>query len=134
MNIPPNKSREQELIEQLQNLPLQKVPADLTNRIMAQVSPRKPSVISAIWNFVSQSQTISFRPIYACGIALLICASFFLGQISQHAPVQVAGPSISVPQLQAEALENPESAFMVGRGLLQADNSEEQALAFLQRA
>jgi tetratricopeptide (TPR) repeat protein len=126
--------REQDLIEQLQNLPLKEVPADLTDRVMARISSPKPSLISAIWNFVSQSQTISFRPIYAIGVALLICGSFFAGQISHQSPVQVATTSESEPQIQPETLQNPASAYMVGRGLLQADSTAAQALAFLQRA
>ncbi len=134
MDTNPLKSREQELIEQLQNLPLKEVPTDLTDRVMARISSPKPSLISAIWNFVSQSQTISFRPIYAFGVALLICGSFFLGQITHQNPVQVATNTYSESQIQPETLENPESAYMVGRGLLQADNSEAQALAFLRRA
>ncbi|MGA7279326.1 MAG: tetratricopeptide repeat protein [Desulfocapsaceae bacterium] len=134
MDTNPLTSREQDLIEQLQNLPLKKVPADLTDRVMARISSPKPTLISAIWNFVSQSQTISFRPIYAIGVALLICGSFFLGQISHQNPVQVATTIDSEPQIQPETLENAESAYMVGRGLLQADNNEAQALAFLRRA
>ncbi len=134
MDTPSQNHREQELIEQLRKLPLQEVPADLTDRVMARISPARPSMIGAMWNFVSQSQTISFRPIYAFGIALLICGSFFLGKTSQQNPAQVAGPPVTAPQIQPETLENPESAYMVGRGLLQADNSEQQALAFLQRA
>lgn len=134
MDTNPLKSREQELIEQLQNLPLKEVPTDLTDRVMARISSPKPSLISAIWNFVSQSQTISFRPIYAFGVALLIYGSFFLGQITHQNPVQVATNTYSESQIQPETLENPESAYMVGRGLLQADNSEAQALAFLRRA
>jgi len=134
MDTNPLTSREQELIEQLQNLPLKEVPTDLTDRVMARISSPKPSLISAIWNFVSQSQTISFRPIYAFGVALLIYGSFFLGQITHQNPVQVATNTYSESQIQPETLENPESAYMVGRGLLQADNSEAQALAFLRRA
>ena len=134
METNPPKNSEQELIEQLQNLPLKEVPADLTDRVMARVSPPKPSMIGAVWNFISQSQTISFRPIYAMGVALLILGSFFLGQISQQNPVQVATSNGPESQIEPEILENPESAYMVGRGLLQADNSEAQALAFLQRA
>jgi tetratricopeptide (TPR) repeat protein len=48
--------------------------------------------------------------------------------------VQVATSNEPESQIGPEILENPESAYMVGRGLLQADNSEAQALAFLQRA
>ena len=134
METNPLKSSEQDLIEQLQNLPLKEVPADLTDRVMARVAPPKPSMIGAVWNFISQSQTISFRPIYAMGFALLILGSFFLGQISQQNPGQVATSNELESRIKPEILENPESAYMVGRGLLQADNNEAQALAFLQRA
>ncbi|MEJ2137637.1 MAG: tetratricopeptide repeat protein [Desulfofustis sp.] len=130
----PLNSTEQDLIEQLQELPLKEVPADLTGRVMARISSPKPSLISVAWNYVSQSQTISFRPIYAFGVALLIVGSFFLGQISQQQPVPIAANTNSDPQIQPEILENPKSAYMIGRGLLQADNSEAQALAFLRRA
>ena len=125
---------EQELREQIQSLPLQEVPADLTDKVMARISSPKPSLISAFWNVVSQPLTISFKPIYAFGLVLLILGSFFLGQISNKNPGQVSSNIEPVPQIQPDSIENPQTAFMVGRGLLQADSSESQALAFLQRA
>ncbi len=134
MDTKHSNSNDQNLIDQLQRLPLKEVPADLTDRIMARVSTPKPSKISTFWMFIAQSYSISFRPVYAFGIALLVCGAFFLGQNSRQIPVQIVQTSAPVPQLQAEALENPESAYLVGRGLLRASNSEGQALAFLQRA
>jgi tetratricopeptide (TPR) repeat protein len=129
-----SNSNDQDLIDQLQRLPLKEVPADLTDSIMARVSTPKPSRMSTFWMFIARSYSISFRPVYAFGIALLVCGAFFLGQNSRQVPVQIVQTSVPVPQLQAETLENPESAYLVGRGLLRASNSEGQALTFLQRA
>ena len=134
MDTKHSNSNDQDLIDQLQRLPLKEVPADLTDRIMARVSTPKPSKIGTFWMFIAQSYSISFRPVYAFGIALLVCGAFFLGQNSRQIPVQIVQTTVPVPQLKAEALENPESAYLVGRGLLRASNSEGQALTFLQRA
>ena len=134
MNTKPQDSNRQDVIEKLQELPLREVPADLTGRVMARISTPKPSKISTIWNLISQSYSLSFRPVYAFGIALLVCGAYFLGQNSRQLPVQIAQTTVPSPQLQAETLANPESAYLVGRGLLRADNNEGNALAFLQRA
>ncbi len=128
------KSNEQDVIERLRDLPLEEVPTDLTDRIMTRVSTPQPSMISLIWNFISQPQSLSFRPAYALGVVLLVCGAFFLGKTSQQVPVQLAQTPAPVPQIQAETLDNPESAYLVGRGLLRAENNEDKALAFLQRA
>lgn len=127
-------SDQQEVIERLRNLSLEPVPDDLTDKIMARIPVQKPSLLSTLWAFISQPQSISFRPAYAFGIALLVCCAFILGRNTRQVPVQVATVPVSAPQLQPEMLENPESAYLVGRGLLRAQNSEDQALAFLQRA
>ena len=127
-------SKEQEVIERLQKLPLKDVPADLTDLVMSRITPRKPSMISSVWDFISKSYSVSFRPIYAFGIALLVCGAFYLGSNLQKVPLQVADISMNGMQIKPGALDNPESAFLVGRGLLQENSSKEQALAFLQRA
>lgn len=127
-------SNDQDVVEKLQKLPLKQVPADLTDRVMARVSPQKPSIVSYVWNLISQSYSISFRPIYAFGIALLVTGAFFLGRNLQQVPMPVAQISHSVAQLQPATLENSQSAYLVGRGLLQENKNKEQALAFLQRA
>lgn len=127
-------STEQEVIERLQKLPLKEVPPDLTDRVMARISAQKPSMIGSIWALISQSYSVSFKPIYAFGIALLVCGAFFLGSNMHKVPVQVANFAINGMQIQPGTFENPESAFLVGRGLLQEDNSKGQALVFLQRA
>ena len=134
MDTKPQECNRQDVIEKLQELPLREVPADLTGRVMARISTPKPSKISTIWNLISQSYSLSFRPVYAFGIALLVCGAYFLGQNSRQLPVQIVQTTVPSPQLQAETLENPESAYLVGRGLLRADNNEGNALAFLQRA
>ena len=134
MDTQPRNSREQELIDRLNRLPLEKAPADLTDRVMARIAAPTPSLVAAVWNLVSRSYSISFRPVYAFGIAVLVCGAFFLGKNSRQTPVQIVQNSAPAAQLQAETIENPESAYLVGRGLLRADSSEGQALAFLQRA
>jgi tetratricopeptide (TPR) repeat protein len=128
------KSSKLELLEQLQSLPLQDVPADLTDKVMARISSPKQSLIRAFWDVISRPLTISFRPIHAFGLAVVIMGSFFLGQVSKQNPMHITSTNESVPQIQPGAIENPQSAYMVGRGLLQADSNEAQALAFLQRA
>ena len=127
-------SSEQDVIERLQRLPLKEVPADLTDLVMARVSRQKASLISTVWNFISQTRSISFRPIYAFGTALLVCGAFLLGSDLQQLPVRVVASSTGGIPIKPMEMDNPESAYLVGRGLLQENNSEEQALAFLQRA
>jgi tetratricopeptide (TPR) repeat protein len=128
------ETKEQELIEQVRKLPLRQAPADLSDRVMARIASKRPNLVSTVWNFISLPRTTSFRPIYAFSIALLIGGSFLLGRFLQPDPVQIAvSPDLAAP-LQPEKLKDPQSAYLVGRGLLQADNSETLALAFLRRA
>lgn len=127
-------STRQGVIERLQRLPLEEVPADLTERVMARVFRREASKIMGLWNGILQPTPISFRPIYACVIILLFCGAFFLGRSVQHISSQVATPANPDSQVQPGALDNPESAYLVGRGLLRDNKSKAQALAFLQRA
>ncbi len=134
MDTHPRNSSEQDLIDRLHRLPLEKAPADLSDRVMARIAAPKPSLAAAIWNLVSRPYSISFRPVYAFGFAVLVCGAFFLGKNTRQVPVQIAQNSLPVAQIQPETIENPESAYLVGRGLLRADSSERQALAFLQRA
>ncbi len=121
-----DNSTEQDLIEQLKSLPLQQVPTGLTERVMARVASRKPTKIGAIWQYISRSQSISIKPVYVFGVALLVCGAFFLSKNYQQ-------PS-PLAQIQSEMLEDPRSAYLVGRGLLRVDNNPAQALPFLQRA
>ncbi|MBT8347685.1 MAG: tetratricopeptide repeat protein [Desulfofustis sp.] len=125
---------ETELIERLKSLPLKDVPPDLTSRVMARISQPPTPLLHSIWNYISQTQTISFRPIYAFSVLLLICGAFLMGRFSQPVEQQIATiPPVST-ELQPAMIEVPQSAYLVGRGLLQTDGSHEQALAFLKRA
>ena len=134
MDNEPHNNSDADLIKQLKTLPLQDVPHDLTDQIMARVSTSKTSLLQTIWAYISQTQTISFRPVYAFSLLLLVCSAFFIGRISQQTQPQVASiPPVS-SQLQPASMQTPESAYLVGRGLLQAEERREQALAFLQRA
>ncbi len=101
---------------------------------MARIAHAAPSLIATIWKLIAQSYSISFRPVYAFGIAILVCGAFFLGKNVRQTPIQIVQNSVPAAQIQPETIENPESAYLVGRGLLRADSSEGQALAFLQRA
>jgi tetratricopeptide (TPR) repeat protein len=130
----PANNSEQDLINRLQELPLKDVPADLTSRVMARVSAPRPSLIRTAWNLFSRSYSISLKPVYVFGVVLLICGAFYLGTNVRQFPVQVVQHPVIVPQIQPGSLENPDSAYLVGRGLLRAGDSEAQALAFLQRA
>ncbi len=134
MNTQSRDNSEQDLIDRLHRLPLEKAPADLTDRVMARIATPPPSLISSIWSLVSRSYSLSFRPVYAFGIAILVCGAFFLGRNTREIPIQVVQTPVPAAQIQPESIENPESAYLVGRGLLRGNNSEGQALAFLQRA
>lgn len=134
MDTQPRNSSEDDLIDRLHRLPLEDVPDDLTNRVMARIATPPPSLAAAIWNLVSRSYSLSFRPVYAFGIVILVCGAFFLGKNARQTPIQIVQNSAPASQVQPETIENPESAYLVGRGLLRADNSEGPALAFLQRA
>lgn len=58
-----------------------------------------------------------------------------MGRFSQQVPQQTTETLPSVTdELQPAAIDVPQSAYLVGRGLLQAHSSREQALAFLKRA
>jgi len=127
-------STEAEIIEKLKSLQLQEVPPDLTNQVMARISTSRTPLLRSIWNYISQTQTISFRPAYAFSLLLLVCSAFFIGRFSQPVPQQIATIPPVTSQLQPAMIEIPQSAYPVGRGLLQADGSHEQALAFLKRA
>ncbi len=125
---------EPELLDKLKSLPLEEVPPDLTTQVMSRISSSRTSLLRSVWNFVSRPQTISFRPVYAFSVLLLICTTFFAGRFSQ--PVSEPGATMApIPnELRPAMIEAPRSAYLVGRGLLQADGGQEQALAFLQRA
>jgi len=128
-NRPPDKT-EAEIIERLKSLPLQEVPPDLTAMVMAEISLSRKSFLQSIWIGISQTYTIAFRPFYAFSLLLIICGAFFIGRYSQP----TATVSTDTAELQPGMIEAPQSAYLVGRGLLQADDSHEQALGFLQRA
>lgn len=134
MDNEPHNCTEAALIDRLKSLPLQDAPPDLTGRVLARITASRQPFLQSIWNYIGQTQTISLRPLYAFSILLLICGAFFLGRFSQP-PAQQTG---AIPQTAAELLpsmiETPRSAYLVGRGLLQTDDSREQALAFLKRA
>lgn len=134
MDNEPQNSTEAELIKDLKSLPLNDVPHDLTDQVMARISSSRTPLLRSIWNYISRTQSISFRPIYAFSVILLVCGAFYIGRFSQPVPPQVATVPPVYSPVQPALMETPESAYMVGRGLLQADGSHEQALAFLKRA
>lgn len=126
---------EAELIEKLKSLPLQDVPSDLTNGVMARISSsRTPLLLQTIWDYISQTKTLSFRPVYAFSLLLLVCGAFLIGRLSQPVPQQTVTQSPATSELQPAMIEVSQSAYLVGRGLLQTNGSEAQALAFLKRA
>ena len=118
MNTQSRDNSEQDLIDRLHRLPLEKAPADLTDRVMARIATPPPSLIGSIWSLVSRSYSLSFRPVYAFGIAILVCGAFFLGRNTREIPIQVVQTPVPAAQIQPESIENPESAYLVGRGLL----------------
>ena len=132
-----NKARqttEEELIGKLKSLPLQDVPPDLTNQVMARISRSRKPLFQSIWNYLSQTQTISFRPVYALSVLLLVCGAFVVGRLSQPVPQHTTTRAPDTSAFQPAMIAEPQSAYLVGRGLLQADGSRDQALAFLERA
>jgi len=128
------QKKDAELIAGLKSLPLQNVPPDLTDRVMERISTGRSSLLKTILNYLGQTQTVSFRPVYALSMLLVICGAFFIGRFSQ--PVSQTPASLPAPasQLLPAMIEVPQSAYLVGRGLLQTDGSHELALAFLKRA
>ena len=125
---------EAELIEKLKSLPLQHVPPELTTQVMTRISRSPQPLLRSIWNYLSQTQALSFRPVYALSLLLLVSGAFLIGRFSQPVPQQTATLPPFSSELLPAMIEVPQSAYLVGRGLLQTDGSHEQALAFLKRA
>lgn len=134
MDNKPQNNPETELIEKLKSLPLQDVPPDLTTQVMNRISHPRKSLLNSIWNYLGQTKTISFRPAYAFSLLLLVCGAFLIGRLSQPDSQKTATVLPVASELQPAMIELPQSAYLVGRGLLQADGSEAKALAFLKRA
>lgn len=125
---------EAELIAKLKNLPLQEAPPDLASRVMAHIPGSRKSLLGSIWHYLSHTQTVSFRPVYALSILLLVSGAFFLGKLSQPVPPQTAATPQNTSVLQPAMIELSESAYRIGRELLQANGRQAEALAFLKRA
>jgi len=134
MGNKPEHISEQELIEKLQALPLEDVPPDLSAQVMSRISSSRTFSLGSIWGSICRTQTISFRPVYGFTVLLLMCGAFFVGRFSQPVSEPGAATALVASDLQPSMIETPQSAYLVGRGLLQDDGRYEQALAFLQRA
>ena len=124
---------DEKLISRLKELPLQQVPPDLTDRIMARVSKKQPGIFSRLSDYIFRPITISLSPAYAFSLILIVCGAFLLGRISLEKPaeliVSVPTPTPS-PSLETD---NAQAAYMIGRGLLEAEKPN-QAIALLQKA
>lgn len=131
-NHPTDKERD--LIEMIGATPLRPVPDDLTDRIMSRVSRKKSSKLSDLWAYLSRPKILRLRPAYALGVAVLILASFYLGKSWQTEVAPVQDNHIAQPARGPEAFDNPTIAYAIGRTLLQSEEDESQALAYLQRA
>lgn len=127
--------KESELIKQLQDLPLENVPEDLTRNIMRSISSRQPrqGLLARILQAINRPFVISVNPLYAMVLIVVVCGSFMLGRISTenivHSPVMMAdsdGYSLPAP-------DNPKAAHLLGRGLLAAEKRQE-ALKMLHNA
>ena len=132
-----NESRDssgEELVKRLASLPIEDVPADLTDRVMGRIAASRTSLLHRVWHQISRTRTVSFRPIYAVSVLLLVCGAFLTGRYMQPDRQYRAEMSPASRQLLPATIEAPEAAYLVGRGLLQSDDNREQALAFLMRA
>ena len=134
MDNQPQNISEAELIDQLKNLPLEDAPSDLVSQVMAGIPRSRKSLLRSFWNYLSRTQTVSFRPVYALSLLLFVTGAFLLGRVSQPVPPQTAATPQDSSVLQPEMIELSQSAYRIGRELLQAEHGHTQALAFLKRA
>lgn len=131
------ENEERELIQQLRNLPVQKVPEDLTRKVMCSVAERQSQPQSGLFASIlrrfNRPRVISIQPLYAMSLVVIICGSFMLGRISTESVV-------SPPEIVADntnysfpPTDNSRAAHLMGRGLLAADKQKE-ALDMLHNA
>jgi tetratricopeptide (TPR) repeat protein len=122
-----------ELVSRLKELPLKPVPPYLTDRIMESVSKRQPGFFLRFWRAVSQPINISMSPAYLFCLILVISGAFLLGRISTQRPVELQVIATSPPPSPTITTDNAQAAYMIGRGLLEADK-QDQAVPLLQQA
>jgi tetratricopeptide (TPR) repeat protein len=124
---------DEKLISRLKELPLQQVPPDLTDRIMARVSKKQPGIFSRLSDYIFRPFAISLSPAYALSLILIICGAFLLGRISIEKTTEQI---VSIPAQTSSTTiktDNAQAAYMIGRGLLEAEKPD-QAIALLQKA
>ncbi|MBT8332819.1 MAG: tetratricopeptide repeat protein [Deltaproteobacteria bacterium] len=121
------------LISRLKELPLQQVPPDLTDRIMARVSKKPPGIFSRLSDYILRPITISLSPAYAFSLILIVCGAFLLGRISLEKPAEQLATAPAPTPSPSLKTDNAQAAYMIGRGLLEAEKPD-QAIELLQKA
>ena len=130
---PTEKRTTEDLIKRLKGLPLEEVPPNLTTRIMLDLEDRRAGFLSRFWDMVRQPLTISFQPLYAISLVLVVFGAFMLGRATRE---QVEPVHVSAAAPLEDLLADPpdaESVYLVGRGLLAAEKAE-QAVPLLPKA
>ncbi len=128
-----NKTDEKILVENLRDLPLQEPPSQLTEQVMSRLSRRKPSLFSRLQTFLHTSTSISFKPVYALCLVVLIGSAFLLGRGSIQEPGANTVSTPSVVSSLDSSTSSAQTAYLRGKTLLESKNLS-QALSFFQKA
>lgn len=139
MEVEKNPGDNRELIDVLKRLELEDVPAGLTREIMDEIDSHSYKGLRAwLHDFFIQPRpvTLFFRPVYACIILIVLCASFLVGRVSVAPPpteiAQVSSPALhqKPPQAIMAEIEGAHSAYLLGRALLESENNEQAVRMF----
>lgn len=128
-----DKIEKNKMVKSLRDLTLQEPPSQLTEQVMRRLSQENPSLFSRLQTFLQISTTISFRPIYALCLIVLIGSAFLLGRGPIQRPGANTAPSSSLVSTVDSSANSAQIAYLHGRTLLETNNFH-QALPFLQKA
>lgn len=139
MGVDRDTEHNRELIGALKRLELEEVPVGLTREIMDRIdSAPRQGMAAWLRDTFFGPVTFSFRPVYACTVLVLVCASFLIGRISVDPQVEVVQTSspAPVPALASSIVTEVEaarSAYLMGRALLDSEKNE-QAMQMFHKA
>jgi len=125
---------EKELLKHLRALEIEAPPSDLSRRVMQRIHHQQKGLFARVWTSFTRTRSISFRPIYAFGLTVMVCGAFLIDRNAPEVSPPVEKSTIEPAMYSAGMLEDPEAAYLVGRGLLKSARSEGQALHFFKRA
>lgn len=128
-----NDTKKNELAERLRKLSLKTPPPQLTDQVMSRLSRKNPSLFNRLQNFLHTSTTISFKPVYALCLIVLIGSAFLLGRGSIQTLDIKTAPQLSLTAPFDSSTNNAQVAYLRGRTLLESNNVS-QALQFFQKA